>query len=42
MSICSFIHELDWSDFSEAVRHQAVRHLLDTVGVAVAGRQTDL
>ena len=41
MLINSFIHQLNWSDLPETVRHQAVRCLLDTVGTAVAGRQTD-
>ncbi len=37
MLINSFIHQLNWSDMPEAVRHQAVRCLLDTLGTAVAG-----
>ncbi len=41
MFIHSFIHELSWSDLPDKVQHQAVRCLLDTVGTAVAGRQTD-
>lgn len=42
MPIPTFIHDISWSDLPGKVQHQAVRHLLDTVGVAIAGRQTDL
>jgi 2-methylcitrate dehydratase PrpD len=37
----SFIHDTGWSNLPQPVRHQAVRCLLDTLGAAVAGRQTD-
>ena len=38
----SFIRELQWADLPESVRHQTKRCFLDTVGCAVAARQTDL
>nr|VFK28542.1 MAG: 2-methylcitrate dehydratase PrpD [Candidatus Kentron sp. MB] len=38
----SFIHELKWSDLPESVRHQAKRCLFDTIGCAIAARQTRL
>ncbi|MFQ5421613.1 MAG: MmgE/PrpD family protein [Anaerolineae bacterium] len=41
MAIISFIHETDWADLPAEVQHQAARCLLDTVGTAIAGRQTD-
>jgi 2-methylcitrate dehydratase PrpD len=42
LSLHAFIHDLGWSDLPEMVRHQATRCLLDTVGTAIAGHQTDL
>ena len=41
MDVTDFIHDLTWDDVPEQVRHQAKRCLLDTVGVAAGGRQTD-
>ncbi|MEM7332289.1 MAG: MmgE/PrpD family protein [Chloroflexota bacterium] len=38
----NFIHDLTWEDIPEAVRHQAKRCLLDTIGVAIGGKQTEL
>ena len=40
--ITRFIHNLKWEDVPEDVRHQAHRCLLDTIGSAIGGRQTDL
>ena len=42
MGITTFIHELNWEDLPDQVRGQARRCLLDTLGVAVGGRRTDL
>ncbi len=42
MNPIEFIHELSWDDIPTDVRHQAKLCLLDTIGVAIAGRQTDL
>lgn len=42
MSTDRFIHDLDWSEIPDPVRHQARRSLLNTMGVAVAGRQSSL
>ena len=42
MSVVAFIHDTDWEALPAAVRHQAPRCLLDTVGAAIAGRQTPL
>jgi 2-methylcitrate dehydratase PrpD len=42
LKISQFIHELKWEHLPEDVRHQAHRCLLDTVGSAIGGRQTDL
>ena len=41
MDAISFIHDLTWDDIPADVRHQAKRCLLDTIGVAIGGRQTD-
>ena len=41
-SLQSFIHELSFRDLPLKVRHQAKRCLLDTLGVAIAGRATEL
>ncbi|MEM7031278.1 MAG: MmgE/PrpD family protein [Chloroflexota bacterium] len=37
----NFIHDLGWDDIPSMVRHQAKRCLLDTIGVAIGGRQTE-
>lgn len=37
-----FIHDLRWQDIPSAVQRQARRCLLDTLGAAIAGRQTQL
>ena len=37
-----FIHDLTWDTIPQHVRHQAKRCLLDTIGVAIGGHQTDL
>ena len=37
-----FLHATDWADLPEAVRHQARRCLLDTLGVAAGGHPTRL
>lgn len=37
-----FIHQTTWDDLPTAVQHQARRCLLDTLGAAVGGRQTEL
>lgn len=42
MEVFEFIHEVAWDSFPEAVRNQARRCLLDTLGAALAGRQTPL
>ena len=42
MNINAFVHELTWGDLPEAVRHQARRCLLDTIGAGIGGRLTDL
>lgn len=42
MKTLDFIHQLTWADLPESVRNQARRCLLDTIGVAIGGRQTDL
>ncbi len=42
MNPYEFIHALTWEDLPEAVRRQARRCLLDTVGTAIAGRKTEL
>lgn len=41
MKVIDFIHDLTWDDIPAHVRHQAKRCLLDTIGVAIGGRQTD-
>jgi 2-methylcitrate dehydratase PrpD len=40
--VIDFIHDLTWEDIPEQVRQQAKRCLLDTIGVAIGGRQTEL
>lgn len=42
MKLNDFIHQISWNDLPEAVRHQARRCLLDTLGTAIGGRQTEL
>ena len=42
MDLVDFIHDLKRSDIPDEVWHQAKRCLLDTIGVAVGGKQTDL
>ena len=42
MSVISFIHDTTFDDFPDAVIGEAVRCLIDTLGVAVAGSQTKL
>ncbi len=41
-AIVSFVNELRFGDLSEEVRHYARRHLLDTVGVMIAGAGGDV
>lgn len=40
--IINYIHNLRWDDIPDAVKNQARRCLLDTIGTAIAGRKTDL
>lgn len=42
MKWTEFVHDLQWGDIPASSQHMARRCLLDTVGVAIAGRQTDL
>jgi 2-methylcitrate dehydratase PrpD len=42
MGTIEFIHETQWRDLPEAVRNQARRCLLDTLGAALGGRGTEL
>lgn len=42
MVFLDFIHEIRWRDLPESVREQATRCLLDIVGAAIGGRQTEL
>ncbi len=42
MNPYEFIHALTWEDLPVAVRGQARRCLLDTVGTAIAGRKTQM
>ena len=42
MTPLAFIHDLRFSDLPADVAHQARRCLLDLIGVAAAGRQTEL
>ena len=41
MKALDFIHDLTWDDIPAHLRHQAKRCLLDTLGVAIGGRQTE-
>lgn len=36
-AVLDFVHGLRWADLDAGVRHSAKRHLLDTVGVMIAG-----
>ncbi len=38
----NFIHDVRWEDIPQHVQQQAKRCLLDTIGVAIVGRQTEL
>ena len=40
--IIQFIHETNWDDLPQNVRHQARRCLLDTLGAGISGRATAL
>lgn len=40
--ITEYIHDLKYNDLSETTVHAAKRALLDTLGVCITGRQTDL
>lgn len=42
VNVYDFIHELTWEDLPDTVRGQVRRCLLDTIGAAIAGRETDL
>jgi 2-methylcitrate dehydratase PrpD len=42
MEVINFIHDINWNDFPEEIKHQARRCLLDTLGAGIAGRQTKL
>ena len=42
MNPIEFIHDLTWDAIPSYVRHQAKRCLLDTIGVAIGGHQTEL
>lgn len=42
MMSTEFMHELQWSDLPAPVQNQARRCLLDTLGAAIGGRQTQL
>jgi 2-methylcitrate dehydratase PrpD len=42
MDVINFIHDINWNDFPEDIRHQARRCLLDTLGAGIAGRLTKL
>jgi len=42
MSVINFIHDTTFDDLPDAIIHEAVRCLIDTLGVAVAGSQTKL
>ena len=40
--VAQFIHETEWNDLPQNVRHQARRCLLDTLGAGISGRATTL
>jgi 2-methylcitrate dehydratase PrpD len=42
MRVLEFIHEINWDNLPNEVQSQARRCLLDTLGAAIAGRQTEL
>ncbi|CAA9540126.1 MAG: MmgE/PrpD [uncultured Thermomicrobiales bacterium] len=42
MDVVRFIHDTRWNDLPAPVQHQARRCLLDTLGAAIGGRQTEL
>jgi 2-methylcitrate dehydratase PrpD len=42
VNVYDFIHRLTWEDLPDTVRAQARRCLIDTLGAAIAGRETDL
>ncbi|MEM7113816.1 MAG: MmgE/PrpD family protein [Chloroflexota bacterium] len=42
MNWVNFVHDLQWDDIPETSQHMARRCLLDTLGVAIGGRQTEL
>ncbi|MDZ7759674.1 MAG: MmgE/PrpD family protein [Desulfovermiculus sp.] len=42
MTLTSFIHNLTWDDLPDRIKNQARRCLLDTLGVAMSGSQTEL
>lgn len=42
MNPINFIHDVRWEEIPTHVRQQAKRCLLDTIGVAIVGRQTEL
>ncbi|MHC4487093.1 MAG: MmgE/PrpD family protein [Planctomycetota bacterium] len=42
MEVINFIHDTNWNDFPEEIKHQARRCLLDALGAGIAGRQTEL
>ncbi len=41
MNAIDFIHDVTWEDIPQAVRHQAKRCLLDTIGVAIGAHKTE-
>ncbi len=42
MDVINFIHDVTWSDLPQAVRRQARRCLLDTLGAGIGGSRTTL
>ena len=42
MHFTTFIHDLKYEDIPANVIHQAKRCLLDTLGVVITGRQTEM
>jgi 2-methylcitrate dehydratase PrpD len=42
MNILEFIHDINWDHLPDEVQSQARRCLLDTLGAAIGGRQTEL
>ena len=41
-ALLDFVHRLRWRDLDAEVRHEAKRHLLDTLGVMIAGGAGDV